>query len=112
MYSTETLPQWFWLLYYSLMLFTFVSAFFSIKKQQDIWRAMITIFVTLSIPVVGSVNGIYRGENQNELEQWLSDLGKGELWALYLLFGYIYLIVWWGSLIRKRKNAGRVSRHG
>lgn len=69
MYSTETLPQWFWLVYYSLMLVTIASAFFSIKKQQDIWMAMITIFVTLSIPVVGLVNGIYRGENQNELEQ-------------------------------------------
>ncbi|MGF3104461.1 hypothetical protein [Rossellomorea sp. DUT-2] len=112
MYSTETLPNWFWLLYYSLMLLTIASAFFSIKKQQDIWRAMITIFVTLSIPVVGFVNGIYREGNQNEFEQWLSHLGKGELWALYLMFGYMYVIVWWGSLIRKRKNAGRVSRHG
>ncbi|MFC7786439.1 MULTISPECIES: hypothetical protein [unclassified Rossellomorea] len=112
MYSTQTLPQWFWLLYYSLILLTIASVFFSIQNQRDIWRAMITIFVTLSIPVVGFVNGIYREQNQNEWEQWLSHLGKGELWALYLLFGYIYVVVWWGALIRKRKEAERVSRQG
>lgn len=112
MYSTETLPHWFWILYYGLLLLTIGSAFFSIKKQRDIWRAMITIFVTLSIPVVGFLNGIYREGDQNEWEQWLSHLGTGELWALYLLFSYVYVIVWWVSLIRKRKNAGRVSGHG
>jgi hypothetical protein len=107
MYSTETLPHWFWLLYYSLMILTIASAFFSIIKQRGRWWALLTIFVTLSIPVVGLLNGIYREQNQNELEQWLSHLGTGELWALYLLFGYIYVIVWWGLLIRKRVN-----RHG
>ncbi|MGM0852520.1 MAG: hypothetical protein ACQEWI_07905 [Bacillota bacterium] len=112
MYSTETLPQWFWLFYYSLILLTIAVAVLSIKKQRDIWSALVTLFVTLSIPVVGFVNGIYREENQNELEQWLSHLGKGELWALYILFGYIYVIVWWGGLIRKRKEAERGSRHG
>lgn len=107
MYSTETLPQWFWILYYSLTILTIASAFLSIKKQRYIWRAMLTIFVTISIPVVGMVNGIYRGENQNEMEQWLSHLRTGELWAIYLLFGYIYVIVWWGLLIRNK-----VSRQG
>lgn len=102
MYSTETLPQWFWILYYSLMLITIASALFSIRKQRYRWGGMLTIFFTLSIPVVGLVHGIYRGENQNELEQWLSDLVKGEIWAFYLLFGYIYVIVWWVLLIRNR----------
>ncbi|WP_282137466.1 hypothetical protein [Rossellomorea aquimaris] len=107
MYSTETLPQWFWILYYSLTILTIASAILSIKKQGYIWRAMLTIFVTISIPVVGMVNGIYREQNQNELEQWLSHLGKGKLWAFYLLLGYIYVFVWWVLLIRNK-----VSRQG
>ncbi|NMH68152.1 hypothetical protein HF072_05105 [Bacillus sp. RO3] len=102
MYTTETLPQWFWIIYYSLGFLTIAAAVFSIKQKQMVWRSLMTIFITLSIPVVGIANGIYREEHQDEWEQWLAHLGSGSLWAYYLLSGYLWIVIWWGMFIRKR----------
>lgn len=102
MYVTESLPQWFWIVYYSLGLLTMAAAIFSIILKKGVWGSLAAILITMSLPIVGIVNGIEnRVENQDELEQWLTHLGRGSVWAYYLLFGYLYLLVWWGVYVNK-----------
>ncbi|MCA1055774.1 hypothetical protein LCM10_12325 [Rossellomorea aquimaris] len=111
MYNFETLPQWFWVIYYSFILLTIGGAIYSIKLKRHVWVPLFTILVALSIPVVGIINGIEtRMENQDELEQWIFHLKHGSSWAYYLLFGYLYLCGWWVSMVRsnRRKVTGSI----
>jgi hypothetical protein len=112
MYSTETLPAWFWVIYYFLILMTIAAALYAIKKSRNVWMSVMAVPIALSIPVVGIINGIEsRLEHHDELEQWLLHLRNGSLWAYYILLGYIYLIVWWVRFICGGKKQSTIQLH-
>jgi hypothetical protein len=105
MYSTETLPNWFWLVYYLSLLLTIGTGIFSIILKKNVWMSIIAVVVTASIPIVGFVNGMEREEGQNELDQLILNLQQGSIWAIYIVLGYIFLLVWWFFFFSNKKKS-------
>ncbi|KIL46411.1 hypothetical protein [Jeotgalibacillus campisalis] len=103
MYSTETLPIWFWLIYYLFIAATAASAIFSIVHKRNRVMAFLILFLSFLIPVAGLVNGIARPEGQNEYDHWFSAFQEGEAWALFVVAGHALQLVWWMWFIFKFK---------
>lgn len=107
----ETLPNWFWILYYLFLLITLGTAIFSIVKRKMTNLAMIAIIFTIIIPIITLANSIGRAEGTNEFEHILSQFQQGAVWSIIAIIGYIFLLVWWILFLfkLKRGDGSRVS---
>ncbi|MGD7044317.1 hypothetical protein [Jeotgalibacillus proteolyticus] len=103
MYSTETLPIWFWAANYLFIALTAASAIFSMVQKKNTAAALIVLLITFIIPVVHVANGISRPEGQNEIEYWFDAVQKGAAWAVFILAGFSLQLVWWGWFLLKFK---------
>ncbi|WP_068794291.1 hypothetical protein [Brevibacillus laterosporus] len=98
----ETLPNWFWIIYYLFLLATLKTALFSIVKKQVLRIvSSFTIIFVCTIPFIGLIHSIERQDGLNEFEYFRGQLQQGEMWTIYSIVGYVYLLVWWGLVIRK-----------
>lgn len=101
----ETMPNWFWIVYYSLLLITLGAAIFSVVRKKMINLSMPTIVFTVMIPIITLINSMGRTEGMNELEYFFSQLQEGVIWSILIAALYLYLIVWWVlMLFKKDKN--------
>ncbi|MCM3127265.1 hypothetical protein ACFQ3J_11490 [Paenibacillus provencensis] len=91
----ETLPDWFWILLYLLLLATLVTAVISLFRKKRVPFAIIAIIMTLTIPLVSIYNSIGRSAGYNEFEHLLHKLSEGSLWSIYVSLGYVYILFWW-----------------
>ncbi|MFP7237255.1 hypothetical protein [Bacillus altitudinis] len=107
----ETLPDWFWALYYLFFLATLGTAIFSVVKNKHRGLSILTIGFTVTIPIISLINSIGRVEGMNEFEHLFSQLRQGAVWAIFTVIGYIFLLVWWVLILfkSKSKNKGIVS---
>jgi hypothetical protein len=104
----DTLPAWFWAVYYFFFLTTFGTAAWSIGKKKHRWLSALSILFTVTIPAVGMTNSIGRADEMNELEYLISQLRQGAGWSLYSVMGYVFLAGWliffvFNSLKRMRR---------
>ncbi|MFB0832662.1 hypothetical protein ACEU2D_24115 [Brevibacillus laterosporus] len=100
----ETLPNWFWIIYYLFLLATLKTALFSLVKKQVLRIvSSFTIIFVCTIPFIGLIHSIERQDGLNEFEYFRGQLQQGEMWTTYSIVGYVYLLVWWGLVIRKEK---------
>ncbi|ERM15767.1 hypothetical protein [Brevibacillus laterosporus] len=100
----ETLPNWFWIIYYLFLLATLKTALFSLVKKQVLRIvSSFTIIFVCTIPFIGLIHSIERQDGLNEFEYFRGQLQQGEIWTIYSIVGYVYLLVWWGLVIRKEK---------
>jgi hypothetical protein len=72
----ETLPNWFWVLYYLFLLSTLGTAIYSIVKKKGKILPFLTIVFTVTIPIVAFINSIGRAEEMNEFEQFSKSIAK------------------------------------
>ncbi|MEC1184429.1 hypothetical protein [Bacillus altitudinis] len=107
----ETLPNWFWALYYLFFLTTLGTAIFSVVKNKHSGLSILTIVFTVTIPMISLINSIGRVEGMNEFEHLFSQLRQGAVWSIFTVIGYIFLLVWWVLILfkSKSKNKGIVS---
>lgn len=107
----ETLPDWFWALYYLFFLATLGTAIFSVVKNKHRGLSILTIGFTVTIPIISLINSIGRVEGMNEFEHLFSQLRQGAVWSIFTVIGYIFLLVWWVLILfkSKSKNKGIVS---
>ncbi|SES18716.1 hypothetical protein SAMN04487944_12274 [Gracilibacillus ureilyticus] len=101
----ETLPNWFWAIYYLFLLTTFVSAIISITKKKRIYRSILAILFAVIIPVVSVINSVDRAENMNEFEHLVSQFQNGAIWSVFTIIGYLFLIVWWMTFNRRKAES-------
>ncbi|MCR8966079.1 hypothetical protein O0550_23315 [Brevibacillus halotolerans] len=100
----ETLPNWFWIIYYLFLLTTLKTALSSLVKKQVLRIvSSFTIIFVCTIPLIGLIHSIERQDGLNEFEYFRGQLQQGEMWTIYSIVGYVYLLVWWGLVIRKEK---------
>ncbi|MBT2689665.1 hypothetical protein J7I93_15860 [Bacillus sp. ISL-47] len=92
----ETLPSWFWIIYYLFLILTFGTSIHSVMRKRMIRLSIIAVISTLTVPVVGLINSIGRDKDLNEMEYMAAQLQQGSIWAIYMLIGFFYLLVWWG----------------
>ncbi|MCR8966140.1 hypothetical protein O0550_23640 [Brevibacillus halotolerans] len=100
----ETLPNWFWIIYYLFLLATLKTALSSLVKKQVLRIvSSFTIIFVCTIPFIGLIHSIERQDGLNEFEYFRGQLQQEEMWTIYSIVGYVYLLVWWGLVIRKEK---------
>jgi hypothetical protein len=107
----ETLPDWFWFVYYLFFFTSFGTALSCLVKRRRISFAFLVFILVFTIPVLGLLNGIERGPDLNEAEHLLQSLLKGEIWSIYIAAGYVALLIWWiffikGIFERNSKKCG------
>lgn len=90
-----TLPDWFWIIYYSILLITLGATIFSLVRKKLISLSIIAIIFTMTIPLVSLIYSIGRSEGHNEFEHLFSQLQQGAIWSIYVSIGYLYLLIWW-----------------
>ncbi|TFE02342.1 hypothetical protein [Jeotgalibacillus salarius] len=100
----ETLPGWFWVIYYGFLAVTFFTAVIRIGRRKKFVMEILVLLLVVAIPVVGllfSADSI-RFAEQNEFEFFLSQLQQGAVWAIFIIVGYCVILTWWGSLWVKK----------
>jgi hypothetical protein len=91
----ESLPNWFWSIYWLLTLITIGTAirYLLLKKMQLF--SIIVIVISVSIPIAGMLNSVPRPDGMNEFEHIFNMLQEGAMWSIYITFGYAILLIWW-----------------
>jgi hypothetical protein len=101
--STETLPSWFWIIYYLFLFITLGTAIFSLIRKKIISLSIIAIVFTITVPIISLLNSIGRAEGLNEFEHLVNQLQQGSIWSIYAIIAYLYLLVWWVLFFNKSK---------
>ncbi|WP_404328329.1 hypothetical protein [Mesobacillus maritimus] len=99
----ESLPSWIWVIYYLFLFATLGTAIMNLKRKKMIYLSMITIVLTITVPIISLTNSIGRLEGVNEFEHLVAQLQQGSIWSFYVVLGFIYLFVYWVMLIFKNK---------
>jgi hypothetical protein len=100
----ETLPAWFWILYYIFFVITFIISIYSIVKNRVRNLSFLTVIFVITIPILSVMFGIGREEGYNEFEHLWKELIHFQLWAVYVTIGYLFIIVWWILFLLNRKK--------
>ncbi|MBS4208665.1 hypothetical protein [Bacillus sp. FJAT-50079] len=85
-----------------LPIVTVPAAILSLLWKKNIKRTVIVIVVIALIKLFNNVNR--NGRGPSEAEFFLSQLEHGSIWAILSLIGYLYLIYWWGTFLKRRKQ--------
>lgn len=91
----ETLPNWFWVIYYLFFLSTAGTAIYSVIRKKRIRLSLAAILFAVTVPIISLINSIGRAEGMNEFEHFLDQLQQGEMWTVFTIAGYLFLFVWW-----------------
>lgn len=91
----QTLPNWFWVIYYLFLFLTLLAGIFSITLRNLKFSSILSIILTITIPIFSLINSIGREEGIDEFEYLLNQLQLCSPWALYVFIGYLYLFIWW-----------------
>jgi hypothetical protein len=100
----ETLPNWYWVIYYLFLLTTLGAAIFSVVRKKMKNLSIVTIIIAVTVPILGLINSIGRAEGMNEFEHLIIHLQQGSIWAIYTIVGYLFLLVWWVLFLFKNKT--------
>ena len=98
----ETLPNWFWIIYYLSLIATLGTAIYCILRIKMIILSYIVIILTITVPIISLVNRIGRAEGHNEFEHLFIQLQQGYIWSFYALIGYVFILVWWSIFLFKK----------
>lgn len=102
----ETMPGWFWVIYYGFLAVTFLTAVIRITQKRKFLIEIPLLILVVTIPVVGLLNSAdsIRLVEQNEVGFFLSQLNQGAAWTIFSVVGYCVILVWWiGLFVEKRK---------
>lgn len=100
----ETLPNWFWVLYYLFLLATLGTAIYSIVKKKGKILSFVTLTFSVILPIIALINSIGRADGMNEFEHLISQLQQGAIWSIFTIVGYLFLLVWWFYFYSKVKT--------
>ncbi|WP_026584707.1 hypothetical protein [Bacillus sp. J33] len=98
----ETLPNWFWIIYYLFLFATLGAAIISVAQNKAKALSIITIVLTITVPMAGFINSVERSRGVNEFEHLVNQFQQGAYWSIYTMAGYLYLVVWWGIFLSKK----------
>ncbi|MGM9985804.1 MAG: hypothetical protein ACI35O_01130 [Bacillaceae bacterium] len=100
----ETLPSWFWAIYYLFLFITLGTAIVNIFREKMIVLSIIVIMMTIITPLVSLFNGIGRGEGLNEFEHFVYELQQGASWSIIVMIGYLYIFIRWVLFFSKKRR--------
>ncbi|MRH41479.1 hypothetical protein GH741_02180 [Aquibacillus halophilus] len=100
----ETLPSWVWLIYYLLIFTTLGAAIISVIQKKIVSLSIVTIVLTITVPITAINNSIGRLVDVNEFEHLISQLQQGSIWSIYVVLGYLYLLIYLVIFIKNKLN--------
>ncbi|MBB6452492.1 hypothetical protein HNQ94_000937 [Salirhabdus euzebyi] len=100
----ETLPNWVWTIYYLVLLSTLGISILHIFRKQLKGFSIISIVITITVPIVSFLNSIGRGKGINEFGYFINQLQQGSLWSIYVSVGFLYLLFYWLLILVKNMN--------
>lgn len=100
----ETLPNWFWVIYYLFLLTTLGTALFSVIRKKMISLSILASIFAVTVPIISLINSIGRAEGMHEFEHLISQLQQGAIWSIFTILGYLFLLVWWVLFLLKNKT--------
>lgn len=100
--SGETLPVWFWMIYYLVLIGTIAMSVRTIFRGRLVALSAIGI-VLIVLSQLLSINLIGRMEG-TELDYLIFSLQGGALWAYAIIAIYAYIAVWWMLYVRKARS--------
>lgn len=100
----ETLPKWFWVIYYLFLVITIGTAIFSVMRKKMISLSIVAIIFAATVPIVSLISSIGRVEGINEYEHFIRQLQQGAIWSIYAIIGYLFLVGWWVLFLLKSKT--------
>ncbi|MFD1019540.1 hypothetical protein [Thalassobacillus hwangdonensis] len=100
----ETLPNGVWVIFYLFLLTTFATAVWNMVRKKMVILSILTIAVSITIPITGIFNSIGRHQGVNEFEHLVSELQQGAVWTVYIILGLLYLIAYWGLFMFKKNT--------
>ncbi len=89
--SIGMLANW---IFYVFMGSTLIAIVYSFFRRNHSRLSIISLLVWVSIPYV-SFQNMMKQTYESELEYLLSSFMEGSLWAVYVIFGYLFLVVSW-----------------
>lgn len=93
--DVAAMPALFWRIYYSVLFIFLVSGILNCYHfQKDKLKTklnIINLIFIVSIPVVSLLNSINR--NGNEYDHFMYSLKQFDIWAIYTMIGYLYIII-------------------
>ena len=104
----ETLPGWFWALYYLFFLATLGTAIFGVMKKKHGGLSILAIVITITVPSISLLNSIGRIEGMNEFEHLFSQLQQGTVWSIFTVIGYVFLLIWWVLILFRSKSKNQI----
>lgn len=101
----ETMPGWFWVIYYGFLAVTFLTAVIRITRRRKFLIDMPVLILVFAIPVVGLLNSAdsIRFVEQNEVEFFLSQLQQGTFWTIFSVVGYCVILIWWIRVLMEKR---------
>jgi hypothetical protein len=97
----ETLPSWVWVIYYLFLLITLGTAILNVIRKKMISLSIITIVLSITVPIISMINSIGRVNGMNEFEHFVTQLQQGSIWSIYAVIGILYLFVYWVMILVK-----------
>lgn len=91
----ETLPNWFWIIYYLFLLITLGASIFSVIRKKMKSLSILAIIFVITVPIISLINSIERPAGTNEFEYLINNLQQGFIWSIFIIIGYLFLLVWW-----------------
>jgi hypothetical protein len=90
----ETLPAWFWGAYYLFLLTTLSLTIYCILKNRIKKLSIANLLIIISSDPMWFIQSIGRMEG-TEFDYLMSQLAEGALWPIYVLFGFLFMVIWW-----------------
>ncbi|WP_077212160.1 hypothetical protein [Bacillus dakarensis] len=104
----ETLPSWFWAMYYLFLLVTLGLAIVNTIKKKFYRLSVMAIMLCIMVPVVSMMNSVDRAKGMNEMDHLAAQLQQGSIWSIFAAAGFTYLCGYWVYFIMKRKVKAKV----
>lgn len=100
----NTLPDWFWIIYYAVLLITLGTAIYGVIRKRIRTLSICAMIFTLTVPIISLICSIGRAEEMNEFEHLISEFLQGAIWSIFAIVGYSFLLVWWYLFLFKNKR--------
>lgn len=97
---SSNIPAWFWVLYYTFLTTTFFISIFAIIRKKHRWFSIINLMIVITVPFISIINTMGIIAAKNEFIYLTNHLEQGDLWAVYVSAGYIFILAWWVLFIK------------
>lgn len=98
----NSLPDWFWIIFYSIILLTIgLNIFFVIKRKYTI-ISLINVPLIFILYITFFIKSFSGDENLNEYQYLFRSIQDGAIWAIFIALGHLYFVVWWLFILKKK----------